>query len=205
MANNNQIYKMSNAGGFKSLTRYYDMLAGNTTWNPWEPQGAFDALATVTVDASAPTEVIFTGIPQTYKHLQIRLIARQNSGGTSIDNCTMQVNGVTSGSLYASHFLRGNGSSATSTGYGSLNNWSMAFWAPQTNSGAFGGGIIDILDYASTTKNKTFRGLSGVDTNGAGELTLASGLFNSTAAITSIRLFGATFGANTQFALYGVK
>lgn len=169
----------------------------------WAPNGAYDALATVTV-GSAVSEVIFSGIPQGYKHLQIRLIGRQSSGGTSIDNCTMQVNGVTSAS-YASHFLRGNGSTATGTGYANLTNWSMTWWAPQTNSGAFGAGIIDILDYASNTKTKTFRGLSGVDCNGSGELTLASGLFNSTDPITSIRLFGATFGTNTQFALYGVK
>lgn len=171
----------------------------------WAPNGSFDALATVTI-GSAVSEVIFSNIPQGYKHLQIRLVGRQNSSGTSIDNCTMQVNGVTSGSLYASHFMRGDGYGTPSgTGYANLNNWSMAFWAPQTNSGAFGGGIIDILDYASTTKTKTFRGLTGVDCNGSGTITLASGLFNSTNPITSIRLFGATFGTNTQFALYGVK
>jgi hypothetical protein len=81
----------------------------------------------------------------------------------------------------------------------------MTFWAPQTNSGAFGGGIIDILDYSNNTQNKTFRGLTGVDCNGSGELTFASGLIRSTDPITSIRLFGATFGQYTQFALYGVK
>ena len=167
--------------------------------------GDYESIATYVVSGSSTTEINFTSIPQTYKHLQIRLIARQSSSGTSIDNCTMQVNGVTTGSAYASHFLRANGSSATSTGYGSLNNWSMAFWAPQTNSGAFGIGVIDILDYTNTNKVKTFRGFSGVDVNGAGELTLASGLFNSTNAITSIRLFGATFGANSHFALYGIK
>lgn len=187
------------------MTPILGIWASQISGRLWEPAGAFDALATVTVPSGGATEVIFNGIPAGYKHLQIRLIARQSSSGTSIDNCTLQCNGVTSGSLYASHFLRGNGSSATSTGYGSLNNWSMAFWAPQTNSGAFGAGVIDILDYASTTKTKTFRGLSGVDCNGSGELTLASGLFNSTDAITSIRLFGATFGENTTFALYGIK
>jgi len=168
------------------------------------PKGGYDALATIKVPSAGATEVVFSNIPSGYKHLQIRLIARQTSFGSSIDNCVMQCNGVTSG-IYSSHFMRGNGSTATATGYANLTNWSMAFWAPQSGSGSLGAAIIDILDYASTTKTKTFRGFSGADISGSGELTLASGLFNSTDPITSIRLFGATFNGNTEFALYGVR
>ena len=72
MPSNNYIYKMSNAGGMSTVTRYTDMLAGNAVWNPWEPQGAYDALSTVTVPAGGVATITFAGIPNTYKHRQLR-------------------------------------------------------------------------------------------------------------------------------------
>jgi hypothetical protein len=48
------ILKMSNAGGFKTLNRYYDMLAGNTVWNPL-PSGIyarFDASVSSSITSS---------------------------------------------------------------------------------------------------------------------------------------------------------
>jgi hypothetical protein len=78
-------------------------------------------------------------------------------------------------------------------------------------SGIFGVSIIDIHDYASTTRNKTFRFLTGNDRNGAGILALFSGLWMSTSAITSLtfvpnNIGGAqTFISGTTFSLYGIK
>jgi hypothetical protein len=75
----------------------------------------------------------------------------------------------------------------------------------------FGGGVVDILDYASTSKNKTIRTLSGADINGAGgDLRLSSGLWFATpAAITSITLYAnggsSDFAQYSSFALYGIK
>ena len=65
--------------------------------------------------------------------------------------------------------------------------------------------IIDIHDYASSTKNKVIRTVSGNDQNGAGNIYLTSGLWLSTAAVTSITLFTTANYLNTTFALYGVK
>ena len=73
----------------------------------------------------------------------------------------------------------------------------------------FGAAIIDILDYASTSKNKTVRVLTGFDQNGSGNICLASGLWfrSSPAAITSISLAGNSrnYLQYSQFALYAVK
>jgi hypothetical protein len=70
------------------------------------------------------------------------------------------------------------------------------------------GTVLDILDYANTNKFKTVRSLTGVDANGSGFVALMSGLYRSTTAITSIKLFS-TYGSNwtstSTFALYGVK
>jgi hypothetical protein len=67
--------------------------------------------------------------------------------------------------------------------------------------------IVDVADYASTTKNKTLRIFSSHDQNGSGEVWLNSGLFNSTAAITSIQINaqGGNWTTASQFSLYGIK
>jgi hypothetical protein len=82
--------------------------------------------------------------------------------------------------------------------------------AANNTASVFAGGVIDILDYTSTNKNKTIRTLSGIDNNGDGTVQFGSGLWFATpAAVTSI-LFNvqsgsANFVTYTQFALYGVR
>lgn len=209
MANNNQIYKMSNAGGFKSLTRYYDMLAGNTTWTPWSPTGAYDALATVTVPSGNAASIEFAGIPQGYKHLQIRGISKliTAAGGDLYHQITYNND---SGSNYSWHMIYGVGSgSAYATG-GSSTSFMTVYGAPMANNnGAYGGFVMDILDYSNVTKNKTLKTLIGWDGNGNGDIVESSGAWYNTNAITSIK-FTCAGGNNlysqySQFALYGVK
>jgi hypothetical protein len=71
--------------------------------------------------------------------------------------------------------------------------------------------MIDIHDYASTTKNKTVRQFTGTDTNssasGAFRLGLGSGLWMSSSAITTVSILpgGTAHAAGTTFALYGIK
>jgi len=67
--------------------------------------------------------------------------------------------------------------------------------------------VIDILDYANTSKNKTIRALDGMDANGSGQVILNSGLWINTAAITSVTLqaSASSFTTASHFALYGIK
>lgn len=209
MANNNQIYKMSNAGGFKSLTRYYDMLAGNTTWNPWSPTGAYDALATVTVPSGGAATVTFSGIPTGYKHLQIRALARQASGtGEAYGKLTFNGD-TTSGNYYALHQIYGQGSSAAAGVDSSSTYIQTGYFPPSTSlANVYGAMVLDVLDYSSTNKNKTVRNFSGFDVNGSGGFVLVrSGLWMQTAAITKIDMTvsNGIYAEGTQFALYGVK
>jgi hypothetical protein len=200
VASENHIFKLSNAGGFKTITRYPDMLAGNTTWNPWSPNNAYDALATVTVGSTAVSSVTFSGIPTGYKHLQVRGILL--TSGTT--NPSFNFNGDT-GSNYAWHHLWGNGSSANNNN-GPSQTFMYFNYNPSTSyPSAF---VIDILDYASTSKYKTSRTLAGSNTNGGtDEIALWSGLWQNTAAINSITFngAGANFNQYSQFALFGVK
>lgn len=171
----------------------------------WAPAGAYDALATVTVPSGGAASVDFNGIPQGYKHLQIRALARL-TGATADDNILLRFN-TDSGNNYAVHWLTGSGISATSNNVTPISNI-LAGRIGGASSGAnmFGVSIVDILDYASTTKNKTTRTLTGHDENGSGSVWLESGLWLNTSAVTSIKLLsGSSFAQHSSFALYGIK
>jgi len=169
---------------------------------------SFESIATVTVGSGGAANVEFTSIPGTYKHLQIRVLSRNDRASTNFNNIAFQINGNT-GTSYASHLLRGDGSSilvAPDTNATSID------FIIQPASGAaanvMGVFVMDILDYADTNKFKTLRTLLGVDNNGSGYSGLMSGLWQSTSALTSIKFYPSSGGNITQyshFALYGIK
>ena len=182
---------------------------------PWSPEGAYDALATVTLSTSTAS-VTFAGIPSEYKHLQIRAIMR--STNASSDRASMAIGfNEDTGTNYISHHLVGDGSSASAasyTGKTSTNNYICGLANIPTSiapSNVFGVAVIDILDYANTSKNKVVRTLTGQDQNNtSGRLTFNSGLWLSTNAITSISLqnnteYSGSLVQYSSFALYGVK
>jgi hypothetical protein len=171
--------------------------------------GDYESIQTITVGAGGAASVEFTSIPQTYSHLQIRLIARTNRS-VSADNVALTFNGDTLGTTnYGYHLLAGDGATA-SAGAGSNFTWILGANVPGASSTAsvFGAGVIDILDYTNTNKNRTTRSLTGYDANGSGNMRLYSGLYRSTTAVTSIKLWAEATFLHTQystFALYGIK
>jgi hypothetical protein len=171
------------------------------------PQGAYDALATVTLSATT-SSVTFAGIPSGYKHLQMRCISKADAAGNGY-SLIVSANSDTTVANYRSHYIEGNGSSASAGTYQSQGG--AYFVGGSTGAGTdsnwFGATIFDVLDYNATTKNKTFRGLTGHDRNGAGNIHFSSAVWLNTNAITSLTLSlaGASMVANSQFALYGVK
>ena len=170
--------------------------------------GDFESIATITVGAGGASSIEFTSIPGTYQHLQVRVVARSTASDTNND-MRMQVNSDT-GSNYAYHLLDGNGSSASAFGLASQSNPTViyrAMTAANATASVFGASIIEILDYASTSKTKTARGLGGHDRNGAGVISLNSVLWNSTSAITSIKLTtsASNFAQHSTAALYGIR
>ncbi len=200
MASNNYIYKMSNAGGMSTITRYTDMLAGNAAF----VDGAYDSIATVNGNGSATT-LTFSSIPQTYTHLQLRFISRVPSANYAL----VSFNGDTSASSYTWHQLAGNGSAASAGGASSGTfPGAVVNYATGGASGIYSAAVVDILDYTNTNKNKTTRSLTGVDNNGSGNIAVNSNVWLSTAAITSLSItFNGGFAIDTgsQFALYGIK
>jgi hypothetical protein len=160
----------------------------------WEPAGGYDALWSTTL-ASATSTITISNIPQTYRHLQLRCI--QNNGGDRL-----QFNSDTA-TNYTRHYLLGNGTTASSGA--SINQTYSAVGDYTSTASTFAGTIIDILDYKDTNKFKTIRSLTGFDTNSQGEIFLFSGLWRSTAAISTITITGGTAAQYSSFALYGVK
>jgi hypothetical protein len=163
---------------------------------------SYESIATVSVGSGGQSTISFTSISSSYKHLQIRYIARDTTGN---ENTIIRFNSDT-GNNYATHYLLGNGSSA-SAGAASSNNFIYADILTYSAT-SYSAGVIDILDYGSSSKNKTVRTLAGIDLNGSGTVWLASGVWlNSSTAINSITLtLGSyAFAQNSHFALYGIK
>jgi hypothetical protein len=179
---------------------------------PPAPLSSYESIATAT--PTSGTTVTFSSIPSTYKHLQIRAIVRDTYTGAGQLSLRARFNTINtpSSTSYAAHYLMGNGTSASAVGESAGANFII-----QSSSGAdtniantFAASIIDIHDYASTTKNKTVRYMAGYDFNSAStdaSVSIGSGLWVSTEAITSITFIAnaVAYKAGTTFSLYGIK
>ena len=167
------------------------------------PLSAYDSIATTTVSTPV-SSVIFSSIPSTYKHLQLRFLA---GSATTNQDVFATFNGDSTSANYSLHYLYGGGSGAAAGG-STLNAGHISAGFVDTSGTGFGVGIVDILDYADTNKYKTTRTLTGYDANGSGACILYNGLWKSTSAITSITLVinnSRNFIQYSSFALYGIK
>jgi hypothetical protein len=140
-----------------------------------------------------------------YKHLQIRYTARSSRAGDG-DNLGVRFNGVTTSS-YSHHRLFSNVGAVAA--FGSANaNTMLGDGVPSATSVAncFGGGIIDILDPYSTTKNKTMRVLCGY-AQSSGVVELLSGAFYNLNALSSVEIVALTGSlvSGSRFSLYGIR
>ena len=168
---------------------------------------SYESIATVTVGSGGSATITFSSIPSTYKHLQVRYIVK-DTYTTVGDWVSFGISGNGT-NTWREHYLNGDGVSATA---GTIALGLISYAAPNSHSSlanCFGVGIIDILDYADTNKNKTFRVLNGLDcntNNTLGRVTLQSLLKVDTTAINSLTFTGdSNFAQYSQFALYGIK
>jgi hypothetical protein len=161
-----------------------------------------EPIASTLVGAGGVSTVIFNDIPQTYKHLQIRTMCLTSASATDVK---LQFNSDV-GTNYTQHLLWGNGSAPFSSAYISTTYIAAGVTSITTANPA--AGVIDILDYTNTNKNKTVRTLSGSDTNGVGGfIFFESGMWINTAAVTSVILapYSGTFNQYSRISLYGIK
>ena len=174
--------------------------------------GSYESIATTTVGSGGSSTITFSSIPSTYKHLQIRGIARASSG-TYQSDLNIKINSDT-GSNYTLHRLYGDGSTvaaaaATSQTVAAAGRNAIA--SASSTASAFSGIVCDILDYGNTNKYKTIRTLGGYDNNtsssGQSQILFSSDLWLSTSAITQLDLTldSGNFAQYSSFALYGIK
>jgi hypothetical protein len=199
------ITSIKTGSSFTNLVKYNDFLGPNPAFNP----SSYESIASATGTGSSGT-ITFSSIPATYASLQIRSNFFRTAYGTP--SVLVQLNGDT-GTNYAFHWLNGNGTTASALGRStadSVTSMRLIASTPDIDATYGSAAILDIHDYASTTKNKTIRSFGGFDGNdyfGTGFIGLLSGLWLNTNAVTSITisLSSGNFSTNSTFALYGIK
>jgi len=156
--------------------------------------------------ASAAASISFSSIPATYTDLLVKAIARNtDTGGGAM---RIQFNSDTTSANYT--FIRGLGTGTAATGTSNTGTAGQAFISSNDfTANTFGSTHIYISNYALSTNYKN-TSIDSVSENNTAEsyLNFCSGLWSSTAAITSIQLqAGGSFNFVTGsiFYLYGIK
>ena len=165
----------------------------------------YEPIATTTL-GSAASSITFSSIPATYTDLKIIFVARSARSNLT-DQPRLQYNADT-GANYSRTVLRADGSIAESfrnTGQTYIIIGSQ-IPAATASSGLFGFIELDIFSYAGSTFKTLFSSDSG-DMNGSGYVDRIIGLWRSTDAITSIKLYAeiGNLDTGTTATLYGIK
>ena len=154
----------------------------------------YEPIATATLSGST-SEVTFSSIASSWTDLRLVFV-----GVSSGQALCLQFNGDTA-TNYSLTVLRGDGSSAISS-----RNTSIDRLIVQSLTGTNPNLVTcDIFSYAGSTY-KTCLNSSSEDNNGSGNTRQSVGLWRSTSAITSIRVYGFSGSNITGTAtLYGIK
>ena len=165
-----------------------------------------EAIATAYLEADYES-VTFSGIPGTYEHLQLRASVRTDD--TDYDMIKINFNGDTNAN-YSRHYLRGWDVGEQGGAYTPVDS-SYGGWLPGANlyRAYYGSVVVDIFDYADDgNKNTTLSWLVGHPITGSPNLYFVSGVWNSTAAVTSVVATphqGSNFRRGSEFSLYGLN
>jgi hypothetical protein len=165
----------------------------------------YEILGTVTIPGTAQL-VTISSIPQSYTDL--RVVATYNSlPGDPLNSFGLRLNGNNGGYSYE-NFFAGTGNNPVAARIGNDPYFDLTHNAQQGNANV---GIVtwDIFQYASTAMNKSVlydKGYqSGVTTSNSSQRVMNCGLWQNTAAVTSVSLLciGNTLGSGT-FTLFGI-
>ena len=188
--------------------------AESSASNSVTPVNAFSSIGTATGNGSAST-ITLSGISQEYTHLQVRYWSKSVwAPGTVAEPLRMQFNGdATTGAYYFRTVW--NGASSVSYSSGNFTAFGDTFLPTASNlpANVGGTGVMDILNYTSSSIKKQVSAIGGVDssnyyTGNAWGVAFTSGFWNNTSPITSISFItasGAAWTSDTYFAVYGIK
>ena len=171
-----------------------------------------EAIQTTYLEADAGN-ITWTGIPQTYEHLQIRISAQDHNAANSGTGFTLAIyfNGDNSYAKQCTGLIRGHGT--TKTAYRSSGWSTIAYMQAEPDIPRYSGSVMDIMDYTSPNKKSVCTSLSGylgtlpsMEFGSSMWHTATSGDVN--AAVTSIMLHSPGGGGllrGTSATLYGIK
>ena len=157
-------------------------------------------ISTLTVGAGGAANIDFTGIPQTYKDLLVRISARESA--TSNWVCTINFND--SSTTYSGKHLQGDGSSVAAFSEGSSSG-QYNVSASSSTANTFGNVDVYIPNY-TVAINKSFS-MDGVSENNAitAYSRITGDLWATTAAITKISITGNVKAQYSTVSLYGIS
>lgn len=192
------------ASSIENNVWYKSMLAGNEAYSP----SSFDLLQTTILNSSTAS-VTFSSLDTLaagYAHLQIRVSIRSTDGNT----LRLRFNSD-SGNNYTQHAFQTSGGNPSASQSTSTDRIRAVFPAANTGniSNVFSAGIIDILDFSNVNKKTTVKTLNGnwEALNYNSILNFTSGLWNNTAAVTSMTftIDSLNLDTNSRLSLYGIK
>jgi hypothetical protein len=180
----------------------------------------YELIQTINITTTGITTIDLSSIPATYKHLQLRLLWQSNTNSSGEYGLAVLPNSDGSTTDNAFHWLCGNGGSVASTARTNTTpgNYGLIPYPqpqstgqsinPSSYQSQFVAAIVDFVDYASTSKNKTIKTLSGFAMGGGQNITVGSMLWTDTSAINRLFMYCSNapqFTVGSRFSLYGIK
>jgi hypothetical protein len=164
----------------------------------------YQLIETYEVGSGGVASITFASIAADYTNLKLLVSARTNRTSGSEDSLVLTFNGVTAG--YSVISLYGNGSTAATSSYTIDGAFRLVAATNLSTANTFGNSELYIPNYASSVA-KSFS-MDAVSENNASSSWqfVTAGLWNNTAAITSINLDpleGSTILEYSTASLYG--
>ena len=158
-----------------------------------------------TVLGSAAASITFSSIPATYRHLIIELSGRSDTATTGVENLFMRFNGDSS-AIYDWQEHRAEGGTPGSVRVGDDTSHRIGRLVRDSNTAGYVTKVsIRIPSYRDTTFFKGFEGVHGSMFNGSSTVSVHTGNWRSTAAITSITIQATgNFLTGSVASLYGL-
>lgn len=210
------ISRFSTSTVAQGLPKYQKLWDGTSTYSP----SSYYSIATATVTSGGTGSITFSSIPQTFKHLQVRISTRAIAAGDyTYGTFRVGNTSVDTGYNYWYHGLSGIGTTATPIGAasGSNNyaNYALSMPGDAMSSNLFGTAVLDIYDYTSTGAFKTMKSIFGYSNNDGGSSDTMKGragintsIWRNTSAIDTLNFAdsgGYNFAQYTTISLYGIK
>jgi hypothetical protein len=167
----------------------------------------FYKIASVTVGSGGSATISFTSIPSTYNNLCLKFSVRSSKTGTDNDQANLTFNSSSSG--YSDMLLYGRGSTADKASSDTTYiQWAGIIPAASATANTFSNSEIIVPNYAGSAA-KSLSSDNAQENNSSTDyfLTLLSGFWNNTAAITTLTLTcnGGNFVQNSTAILYGIN